>query len=281
MQVRELGDADKPALEAFLEPLRDTSMFLRANSRSRGLRYTGAPFESTYVAAIEAGRVVSVIGHGWNGMLLVQAPFHTELLARATAHISGRAVTGFSGPRGQVELVRAALGMSAARTRFAEDDALYALDLAELREPSTALEPIACRPAGAADRDELARWRLAYELERLRATDSEETRRRSDEFLSGQIEAGHAWVATSGDKLLSLSAFNAALPDIVQLGGIYTPPALRRRGYARRAIAAQLLDARGRGVTRAVLFTSDAHAVRCYESLGFRYIDDFALILMS
>lgn len=40
---------------------------------------------------------------------------------------------------------------------------------------------------------------------------------------------------------VSLSAFNASLPDIVQLVGIYTPPELRGRGYAQRAVAGSLI----------------------------------------
>jgi len=84
-----------------------------------------------------------------------------------------------------------------------------------------------------------------------------------------------------GDRLLAYSAFNAALPNIVQLGGIYTPPEFRGRGYARRAIAAQLLAARANGVTRSVLFTNNASAVRCYEALGFRRIGEFSLVILG
>ncbi|MEO8185467.1 MAG: GNAT family N-acetyltransferase [Deltaproteobacteria bacterium] len=81
--------------------------------------------------------------------------------------------------------------------------------------------------------------------------------------------------AVRGEQLLSLSTFNAALPDIVQLGGIYTPPALRGRGYVKHAIAAQLREARERGASRAVLFTKNPNAVRAYEALGFSRIGDF------
>jgi predicted GNAT family acetyltransferase len=77
-----------------------------------------------------------------------------------------------------------------------------------------------------------------------------------------------------------LSAFNAALPDIVQLGGIYTPPALRGRGFAKIAVAASLAAARDRGVSRAVLFTNNPSAVRTYEAVGFRRTGDYSLVLL-
>jgi predicted GNAT family acetyltransferase len=70
------------------------------------------------------------------------------------------------------------------------------------------------------------------------------------------------------------------LPDSVQLGGIYTPRELRGRGYAKRAIAAQLLAAGASGLMRSVLFTNNPSAVRCYEALGFRRIGEFSLVLL-
>ena len=59
-------------------------------------------------------------------------------------------------------------------------------------------------------------------------------------------------MAVEGGAPVSLSAINASLPDIVQLGGIYTPPDLRGRGYAKAAVAANALpfleaEAKARG----------------------------------
>jgi predicted GNAT family acetyltransferase len=84
-----------------------------------------------------------------------------------------------------------------------------------------------------------------------------------------------------GGDLVSLSGFNATLPDMVQLGGIYTPPALRGRGYAKAAVAGSLLAARERGAERAVLFTSTASAARSYEGIGFRRAGDYCLVLFK
>ena len=118
------------------------------------------------------------------------------------------------------------------------------------------------------------------DIELLGATDSPSTRRRSEEFLDAQIAEGNAWVAVVENTPVSLSAFNAALPDIVQLGGIYTPPALRGRGFAKVAVAASLLVARDRGSSRAVLFTNNPSAARAYEAIGFRRIGDYSLVLL-
>ena len=60
-------------------------------------------------------------------------------------------------------------------------------------------------------------------------------------------------------------------PDMVQVGGVWTPPQARSRGYARSAVALSLRAARERGVRRAILFTGDHNvpAIKAYRALGF------------
>lgn len=86
-----------------------------------------------------------------------------------------------------------------------------------------------------------------------------------------------------GDQIVAYAAYNAALPEIVQIGGVWTPPELRGRGYGRAVVAASLLAARDDGVQRAVLFTGERNvaAQRAYAALGFRRIDDWGIVLFS
>jgi len=157
---------------------------------------------------------------------------------------------------------------------------LFALELSELVVPAALSRGVVtARPALAQERDLLCEWRFAYDAEVLGGAGSEEDRRRAAGSVDWQMAEGFAWVALENGVPVSLSAFNCALPDIVQLGGIFTPPELRGRGYAKAAIAAQLQAARAAGAERAVLFASDPQAIRCYEGLGFRRIGDFGLVL--
>jgi predicted GNAT family acetyltransferase len=99
--------------------------------------------------------------------------------------------------------------------------------------------------------------------------------------VDGQIADGNLWVAFESDRPVSMSAFNATLPDIVQIGGVYTPPALRGRGYAKVAVAGSLIAARQRGVSRAVLFTDNPSAARSYEAVGFTRIGNYGVVLFK
>jgi RimJ/RimL family protein N-acetyltransferase len=279
---RLLTPADAPALEAFLRSHGDSSMFLRANSRRAGLVFEGAPFQAVYVGAFRASEIGGVAAHAWNGNLLIQAPGCAADVARAAVHVSGRAVRGLMGPADQVREARVTLGLADAPSTIAADEGLFALDLARLVPPRALVErSVLCRAPLSDERAVLRDWRSAYDIEALGSPDSAETRQRTAAFLDRQIADGDVWVAVVGNNPVSLSAFNASLPDIVQLGGIYTPPALRGRGYAKVAVAGALQAARERGATRAVLFTDNPSAERCYRALGFERVGSYALVMLT
>ncbi len=282
MEIRLLGPGDEARLDAFLSAHRDSSMFLRSNARRGGLEFREGTYQGVYYGALEAGRVRGVVAHYWTGKLVMQAPRGAGDLARACADASGRPVTGLMGPIAQVAVARAALGLEDAPTQIDGGEWMFGLDLADLVVPA-ALErgEVLCRPPMPAERDTLCEWRLAYDIELLGAADTPQTRRYSSEFLDRQIAESNAWVAIDRGQLVSLSGFNATLPDMVQLGGIYTPPALRGRGYAKAAVAGALVAARQRGATRAVLFTNTASAARSYEGIGFRRTGDYCLVLFT
>jgi predicted GNAT family acetyltransferase len=71
------------------------------------------------------------------------------------------------------------------------------------------------------------------------------------------------------------------VPECVQVGGVWTPPEFRRRGYARCAVAASLLEVRAQRAVRAILFANDRWACRAYEALGFYAIGDYGLVLFD
>jgi predicted GNAT family acetyltransferase len=278
--IRLLTTADAPGLEAFLSKHRDSSMFLRANARESGLEDRGALHHGTYTAAERDGGMVAVAAHYRTGLLALLAPEQCAAVAQACVAASGRAVTGLAGLPGQVSEARRALGLDHIVAVHGGQEWLYALDLAGLIvPPALASGTVVVRHPRADERDVLVAWRLAYDIELFGASDTAGQRQRSAAFLDAQIAAGHAWIALHEEQPVSLAAFNAALPDIVQLGGIYTPPDLRGRGFARAAVAAALLDARAHGVSRAVLFTNSHSAARSYEAVGFARTGDYALVL--
>ncbi|MEY4547818.1 MAG: hypothetical protein RL685_4013 [Pseudomonadota bacterium] len=283
MDARLLGPDDAALLEEFLRAHRDSSMFLLRNLRRAGLADDGERYEAAYAGSFGGGKLQGVVAHCWNGFLLLQAPEGLEpalrcVLAHTKQQHRDRNISAFIGPTSQVQQARKALGLSAAPTRPSDSEWLYGLDLAELRPPEALRTGfLEYRLPLPREHALLCEWRMAYEVESLGVEPGDELREAAEQYVSDQIEAGQLWVAVTRGTPVSMTAFNAALPDMVQLGGTYTPQVQRGRGFAQVAVAGALLAARERGVQRAVLFTSNPSAVRTYERVGFRRVGDYAV----
>jgi len=294
-RIRILTPQDQPALEAFCLPRIESSMFLLNNSRAAGLADHGERFQGTYAAAFDKSadgdaQVVGVVAHCWNKMLIPQAPDRLDELWRAAVHVSGRPIGGALGPADQVsamvEVWHAESG--SVDVQLDERERLYVLPLDELRVPEALRSGrLRGRRITAEDLDQIVRWEVAFEVEGLHEEDGPDLRRSSRDSVQRKLENGHMWVVeertAEGDYVpLATSGFNAALREAVQIGPVYTPPELRRRGYARAVVAASLLDARAEGVRTAILFTGEDNlpAQKAYTSLGFRYVEEFRLVLL-
>ncbi len=285
-ELRLLRPGDEAALDTFPARHADTSMFLRSNARSAGLTDRGQPMQATYVAVLDGERIRGVAAHCWNGMVLVQAPDAADAaaVAREAVRRSRRTVTGFSGPWSQVVAAREALGLGAALTTKDSRDELYVLDLARLVvPPELANGTVRCRHPTESELELLVDWRVRFAVEALGATDGPDLRQASTDDVRRQHDRGTDWLLLAGAAPVSYSVFNAMLPDIVQIGGVWTAPEFRGRGYARSVVAGSLLSARKQGIERAVLFADPTNeaARRAYLFLGFRIVGDYGLVLLA
>src|SRR5580704_11253449 len=241
---RHLGPGDERALFGFLDQHIESSLFLVSNAEAGGLEDVGAPLQGTYVASFEDGGMTAVAAHYWNGMLIVQGERGLEQSAREAVARSGRPVSGLIGPLALVERVRRALDMQTRAAKKDEPEILYALSLERLRIPpllSTA--SLTCRPP--TDEENaglLIDWRMDYMAEALGADRTASLR---EEVRKEFVRPGRVgWVLLVDGRPVSYSTFNARARGVVQVGGVFTPPELRARGYARAVVAGSLLDAR-------------------------------------
>ena len=259
-------------------------MFLRSNLRLSGIVHTGEPYSADYVGAYDTGQLVAVAAHSWGGNLLIEAPRELEALVCAALEHSRRELRGVVGSGEQVQATRQALGLSGAETTLDSREDLFALDLGDLVVPPGLSAPgRSCRPPRESELELLTQWRVAYEMEALGAQDGAELRRTSREEIERYQRDARHWVLEEAGRPVSYSAFNAQLPDCVQIGGVYTPPSLRRGRRARAVVAGSLLLARAAGATRSLLFTAtDNHAAqRAYRALGYECVGDYAILLFA
>lgn len=292
--IRILTDDDRPELENFLAPRLHEAMFLLSNSRRAGLYDSGEPMTGAYAAEYRGLSIVGVVAHFWNGMLIPCAPLESVVaLGRMALEATGRRLGGIIGPQAQVEALARALGVPMKQgdtgavppeLRLDSIEGLYTLNLARLRVPEAlASGEVTARQATEEDMPLLIDWDIRYAVEALGATDVEAQRPISEAYQTRFVEMGHAFLLEVEGRPVARTLFNAAIDEAVQVGGVWTVPEYRGRGYARAVVAASLLAARHDGAERAILFTEHTNtaARRAYAALGFEPVGDFRLLFLK
>ena len=170
------------------------------------------------------------------------------------------------------------------RVQLDSTEKLYRLDLDQMRIPDLLSRGrLRARRLEAADVALATEWRAAFSVESLGEADNESLRLRSRASVENALEHGRTWLLEDeSGRPVSTTSFNATTAKAVQVGGVWTPPEFRSRGYGRAVVAASLLHARKEGVEQAILFTDEANipAQRAYEALGFEQIGDYRLLFL-
>ncbi len=279
-----LKPGDEARLARFLALHSDSSMFLRSNLAQAGLVYGGRTGEGEYLALEDGqGELSAVVCHCWNGMMALQAPGHAGRMAVRLAAHTHREVGGLAGPREQVTGAREALGFDSAQLALDSYEYLYALELHELKVPahlgSGSWKVV--RP-DEGQRAVVAEHRDAFQVEALRLKSRPGSLTAARAEVDELARLGRCFALLDGDQVVASCGFNAVLPDAVQVGAVFVPWALRGRGYGRAVTAGALQLALDSGVERGVLFTADDNrqAQRAYESLGFKRVGGYGLVLV-
>jgi GNAT superfamily N-acetyltransferase len=275
--IRQAVPGEEAALEAVLMRQIDGAMFPTANLRKHGLGRGDFASDHDHASRFWWLGDNGLIALTRGGMLM---PILDDALGLTAlpAVLAGLTITGAVGPSASVRPVLAALGLVGLPTQLDRDEPGFGLDLDRLQvvpPPGALLAPLteSLRPM-------LVEWRAQYHGEVL-GTPAPEATLRAAKDVAGYLATGSHRVLLLDGTPVAMTGFNAILPEIVQVGGVYTPPALRGRGHARLAVAMHLAEARANGVIRAVLFAANDAAASAYRSIGFQPSLAFALVLFS
>jgi len=172
------------------------------------------------------------------------------------------------GPRAAVHSFHARFGRAGMRPRILRDQLYMSLERGALPpfEPLPELRPSTPRD-----------YRMVFESgAAMRAEELEEDPRDHDPIayarrVEEECRDGYTFLWTDREGLCFRASMSARTGDAVQIAGVYTPPARRGRGIARRGMSE--LCARLLGKSRAAcLFVNDfnAPAIALYLRIGFR-----------
>ena len=267
------SEADLPAIKAFLRQHITTSMFPLSNLRRYGMN-GGHPRAMRFWLRWSGGRITDALGMSEEGFLFPQCP--TAPWADVRVVLAGQRVKGLLGEAGQVAAVRRALALPTDASALHEVEPQYHLRLSDLVLPDCA--GFSLFPLAEAPRPLITGWRSAY-LREVLPTPGEDPDAKAASDIESYLAADSHRVLCEEGQPVAMTGFNAMLPEAVQIGGVYTPPALRSRGLARRAVALHLAEAREAGVAEATLFAASPQASRAYEAIGFTRSGDFTVLV--
>lgn len=148
--------------------------------------------------------------------------------------------------------------------------------LEEVRDPPVPA-PGALRLARAGERDVLVAWvrEFVEEAGLIGAA-------QADAMVDARLRQQGLLLWDDGQPV-SLVGVNPAVSGVVRIGPVYTPPALRRRGYAGSAVAAASRRALDSGARRCMLFTDLANPTsnKIYVEVGYRRCGDWEEIALE
>jgi len=265
--MRQATEVDRPDVEAFLEANATYMMFAWSNLLRHGMN--GEHPRSMQFSYSEGFKDLLGISH--EGMVMPFCPNTADDIAPL---LVGRNILGILGETGIAERVRRALGLSKAALDTSEPH--YDLALSDLQVPNTA--GMELRSLKDAPRELLEEWRAAYAIESL-AVPGEDAKARAVQDISTYIANDSHRVLFCDGAPVAMTGYNATASHIVQIGGVYTPPNLRSRGYGRAAVAMHLDEARPKGTKRAILFAANVPAEKAYRAIGFRQIGNYSVII--
>lgn len=279
--IREAVKGDEAALEAFLARHFETTMFMRGNLRDFGLGNTDAPYAMRYFLNESAGKITGVGAVANIGSLMACAP---DALSEMAAHMRSTLTVDHKCPAilgtpDQVAVLRRTFDLESAETEMEDTEPLFSLALKDLVIPPH--EGLTLGKVDDADRQTVADWTHDYAVEVLGAAPTDETRSNTNGEVASQISTDRIRLLKKGDTVVAKTMFNAVTPDTVQIGGVYTPPALRGNGYARIVLALHLAQVRANGVKNAILFSASDSASNAYRAIGFCRVGTYSIVLFK
>lgn len=276
MSWRPAQDNDAPKVTEFLYRHVQSSMFPLANLQDFGLN--GPEDRSMQMWVLDDGpRAIFAITT--EGMILPQCPDCSDDELRAAVElIADRTHFGLAGHAEQARRIMRIAGWDQRPMMLDSDEPGFALELDQLVLPDAAGAELVTLCS--IDQPVARGWRQGFLTEAM-GFDTALAQEQAAKDVSYYVERNSHRALLVDGLPVAMTGFNARVPGIVQVGGVYTPPDLRRRGYARLAVALHLREARAAGEKTAILFATTDAAVRAYVAIGFQPADAYSLILFD
>ena len=280
MTVVDITEQNLPEVKAFLERSPEASLFLLSNIRAFGARLGESVYSGNFKGFEIDGALCGVSCLTRGGSLLAQTDGRADLAGEIVRVSRGEGMP-IRGVLASWEVSKAIwdvlLADGSVRQTVASKEIMYRLTLGEARglQASARLEARMLAPD---DYEQWASLSAAFLSEvGLPAVGNPDQRKASFVRSAG---IGHWWGGFDGPTMVSIIGIIALHETIAQIGGVFTPPGLRRHGYSRAVLSRVIRDARVlHHLERIFLFTGEENipARTLYESVGFERFGHFGM----
>lgn len=263
----------------FLKNHANYTLFLLGNLENYGTKLTEAPYSGNFKLIRSSGQVTGVFCLTRKGNLLIESTVEEPVfdIVLEACQQEPVALTGVVGRWGFCgcfwEYLKA---KNVIQTEvFTSKEILYSLDLQKkefLYQPNI-------RILIESDYDQWKPLRLDYLIEEGVPNDLTD-KQLLDLFLD-KVRKGIIWGYFLENTLVSIADLNAKALDLGQVGGVYTDPKFRQKGYSKAVMTQLLRDAKEiHSIRKLIIFTGENNfpAQKLYKSLGVSQVGYFALL---
>ncbi|HAT8648939.1 TPA: GNAT family N-acetyltransferase [Legionella pneumophila] len=284
--IKKIESSLEKELMSYLKQYKKTTMFMMSNLSNSGLEFHQKPFHGEYFVSFDKNSNINgALAHYWNGNVMMQTDDLVILNALVDAFKAQktRPIAGILGEDTQAKATMVQLNLEDLPYAINIQEQLFSLNLQQMTFPKQDdLRRYKLKPLIECDQHLIKRWLIDYHIEALGADAHDPSLNEQIEHEIQDIQINqNRWILFVNNNSVSLCGFNARLPDMVQIGPVYTPKNLRNKGYARLGLALCLEQAKSEGAEQAILFTNEQPAIKSYQSIGFQNIGVYRLALLK
>jgi ribosomal protein S18 acetylase RimI-like enzyme len=262
-----------------LNKYKETSLLLLSNLKTYGTKLTADTYSGDFKCLIKDYKIVGVFALTKVGNLLVQTDRAGEY-SKIIIDECLRSDIRLKGVVGDWKFAKplwdyAKQKLPRLRETLFGKEILYQLVLSNLLDIRY---PHEVRYLKSTDYQEWDRLNKAY-MKEQKVNENEDEKARYKRFIQDtEIESWYGLFING--RMISIACHTANVDGFIQIGGVYTLPEMRRKGFAKELMYKLLLDGKiNKHMKVAILFTGvDNVAKRLYESLGFKQIGYFGLL---
>ncbi len=261
----------------FLKEHENTSLFLLGNFESYGPYIGSSPFSGNYKLIRSSDKIIGVFALTKKGNLFIESAIPESLFDKVidACQEEGIPIEGLFGNWEVCSPFWSHLKKKKViqKETYAQKEILYTIN-PKLEEKASPF----IRQLKESDLEAWLPLRLAYISEY--GFPSHLTAEELKEYFLEKVEKKIIWGYFIGDQLVSIADLNAKAFDLGQVGGVYTLPTYRRKGYSKALIRRLFHDSKElHAIRKLIIFTGKDNLPACkvYESLGCKPAGFFAL----